>query len=121
MKYRKLDINGDYSFGSGMKDYISESEAVAQAIKTKILLFYEEWWEDKGIGIPMFQSFVGQTNPETIKTSLADIIEKRIKDVPGINQVKNVEVEIDKTNRTIGFEIDVVTLEDNLVTVEVSL
>ena len=44
MKYRKLDNNGDYSFGSGFSDFVYDKNAIAQAIKTKILLFYGEWW-----------------------------------------------------------------------------
>lgn len=43
MKYRKLDNTGDYSFGSGLTDFVENKEAIAQAIKTKILLFYGEW------------------------------------------------------------------------------
>ena len=53
MKYRKLDENGDYSFGNNSLDFISDADAIAQAIKTKILLFYGEWWENTAIGIPM--------------------------------------------------------------------
>ena len=54
MKYRKQLANGDYSFGNNIQDFYTGQEAIAQAIKTKILLFYGEWWEDISQGIPMF-------------------------------------------------------------------
>lgn len=121
MKNRKFTADGDYSFGAGMNDYVSADKAVAQAVKSKILLFYGEWWEDVGQGIPMFQNFLGQTNPETIKNSLADILRKRALEVEGVKSVKNVEVNINKYTRTMDFIIDVITTNDTTISVEVSL
>ena len=101
MKYRKLTSTGDYSFGSGGNDYADGNEAVAQAIKTKLLLFYGEWWENLGEGIPMFQSVLGQTNPETIKSSLSMLVEQRIVEIQEVDSVKNIEIDYDRKNRTI--------------------
>ena len=67
MKYRKLDNNGDYSFGSGFSDFVYDKNAIAQAIKTKILLFYGEWWEQIDDGIPMFQSILGAYDTESVE------------------------------------------------------
>ena len=120
MKYRKLDQNGDYTFGAGSYDYVSDDEAIGQAIKTKILLFYGEWWEDLGLGIPMFQSFIGQVNPETIRVSLSNVIEQRIENIQGVVSVSNVDVVINKMKRTMELIIDVVTSNKTSVTVEVS-
>ena len=85
LKYRRLTSTGDYSFGSGGNNYASGNEAVAQAIKTKLLLFYGEWWENLGEGIPMFQSVLGQTNPETIKSSLSMLVEQRIMEIEEVD------------------------------------
>ena len=54
MKYRKLTSTGDYSFGNNMNDFVEGSEAIAQAIKTRVLLFYREWWESV-LWIPSFR------------------------------------------------------------------
>ena len=120
MKYRKLTSTGDYSFGSGGNDYADGNEAVAQAIKTKLLLFYGEWWENLGEGIPMFQSVLGQTNPETIKSSLSRLVEQRIMEVKEVDSVKNTEIDYDRKNRTISMEVDVATTSGEIVNVEVS-
>ena len=120
MKYRKLDQNGDYTFGAGSYDYISDDEAIGQAIKTKILLFYGEWWENLGEGIPMFQSVLGQTNPDTIKSSLSMLVEQRIMKIQEVDSVKNIEIDYDRKNRTISMEVDVATTSGEIVNVEVS-
>ena len=120
MKYRKLTSTGDYSFGSGGNDYADGNEAVAEAIKTKLLLFYGEWWENLGEGIPMFQSVLGQTNPDTIKSSLSMLVEQRIVEIQEVDSVKNIEIEYDRMNRTISMEVDVATTNGEIVNVEVS-
>ena len=120
MKYRRITSYGDYSFGSGSKNYVEGNEAVAQAIRTKLLLFYGEWWENLGEGIPMFQSVLGQTNPETIKSSLSMLVEQRIMEIQEVKSVKNIEIDYDKRNRTISMEVDVVTTSGEIVNVEVS-
>ena len=120
MKYRRITSSGDYSFGSGSKNYVDGNEAVAQAIRTKLLLFYGEWWENLGEGIPMFQSVLGQTNPETIKSSLSMLVEERIVEIQEVDSVKNIEIDYDRKNRTISMEVDVTTTSGEIVNVEVS-
>lgn len=66
MRYRKLTTDGthDMCFGRGVSDYLQDStnnpDAIAQAIKTRLLLFYGEWWEDITDGLPMWQKILGQ-------------------------------------------------------------
>lgn len=117
MRYRALDKNGDYSFGNNSQDYLSGVDAIAQAIKTKILLFYGEWWENIGIGIPMFQSIIGQANPEMLKTSVSLLIEQRILEIEEVVSVENTVVTIE--GRKLSFEVTVNT-RDEQITVEVA-
>lgn len=48
MIYRRLSKDWDYTFGNGTSNYIKGAEAVAQAIKSRLLLLYGEWWEEPG-------------------------------------------------------------------------
>ena len=107
MKYRRLDSNGDYVFGNNELDYISGKEAIAQAIQTKIKLYYQEWWENISIGIPMFQSIVGKVANQNLKMTASLLLIDRIKEVEGVISVKNIQVMVD--NRVISFEIEVET------------
>lgn len=119
MKYRKLTNDGDYSFGGNSSDYVQGADAIGYAVRTKLLLFYQEWWEDLGQGIPMFQSILGQVNPELIRNSLTKLVEERILEVEGTNSVQNLEINIDKTKRTISMSCTVETESEETVEVEV--
>ena len=47
MRYRKLDADGDYQFGHAQNDFWHDRvEGVGQAIKTRLLLFFDEWFLD---------------------------------------------------------------------------
>jgi hypothetical protein len=87
MKYRILDENDDYSFGRGQQNLTYGSYAVAQAIKTRLLLLKNEWWEDIEDGLPLFQEILGKT---ATKQNIVDsLIKERIlgtKDVTSIDE-----------------------------------
>lgn len=117
MKCRALDENGDYLFGNNDQDYIAGVDAIAQTIRTKVLLFYGEWWENIGIGIPMFQSIIGQMNPEALQTSASLLLTQRIMEVEGVVSVDDVEIV--RSGRTLNFRIKVNT-EAGEATVEVA-
>lgn len=87
MKYRKLTTDGDYSFGTNENDFLTDTDALIQAIQTRLLLFYQEWWEDPNSGIPMFQNIIGQVNSSNITLALKSLVTKRIKE---FRQVSNV-------------------------------
>lgn len=103
MKYRKFSNEYDYSFGNNEQDYISDIDAAALAIKSKILLFYGEWWEDLSIGIPMFESIVGQMNTQNLRIAVQNLIQKRILEIPQIRSIKEFDIEI--KNRSLFVHI----------------
>ena len=119
MRCRKL-VDNDYSFGNNKLDYIDGAESIAQQIKTKILLFYGEWWENIGIGIPMFQSIIGQVNNENAKQSASLLIEKRIREVEGVTAPSDLKIEIDFLTRNLSFSA-VVETSEGTATVEVNI
>ncbi len=117
MKYRKQDKNGDYVFGHNKNDYVSGNLAVGYAIKSKILLFYGEWWEDIGIGIPLFQSILGQVRSESVKNSAQMLLIDRIKEISEVGAVNKVEISF--IERTMKVEISVTTTNNEVTEVEV--
>lgn len=120
MKYRKLDKNGDYSFGNNKFDYASYPNSVALAIRGKLLLFYGEWWEDIGIGIPMFQSFLGQVNRPSLIGGLQRLLEKRVMEVPGVKSVSEIIVK-ENNKRTYNISIKCILLDEQEISVEVDV
>lgn len=89
MQYRRLDENGDYSFGRGSQDFNSGTLAVAQAIKTRLLLLRGEWWEDTEEGLPLFQNILSQSgSPENLQ-SVDLLIKDRISSTSGVKSILN--------------------------------
>lgn len=119
MKYRKLDENGDYVFGNNSHDYIEKDEAIAQAIKTKLYLFYGEWWEDISLGLPMFQSILGQVSNNNLRQTVILLCAEQINLVEGVTSVDSISVDI--SARKLGLTIDVTTENGTTVNLEVEL
>lgn len=119
MKYRRLDENGDYSFGNNSLDYIENDEAVIQAIKTKLYLFYGEWWEDLSLGLPMFQSILGQVSNENLRRTVILLSAEQIQSVEGVSSVDSIVVGI--SARKLTLDIDVTTEYGTSVNTEVEL
>lgn len=119
MKYRKLDENGDYVFGNNSYDYIEKDEAIAQAIKTKLYLFYGEWWEDISLGLPMFQSILGQVSNNNLRQTVILLCAEQINLVEGVASVDSISVDI--SARKLGLTIDVTTENGTTINLEVEL
>lgn len=119
MKYRKLDENGDYAFGNNSYDYIEKDEAIAQAIKTKLYLFYGEWWEDISLGLPMFQSILGQVSNNNLRQTVILLCAEQINLVEGVTSVDSISVDI--SARKLGLTIDVTTENGTTINLEVEL
>lgn len=108
MRYRILDVNGDYSFGKGQQNFTYGRFAVAQAIKTSLALLKGEWWEDTSAGLPLFQSMLGQPGT-TDNIALADLsIKKVINGVTGVTGIQDFTSNY--TNRIYTFACSVSTL-----------
>lgn len=119
MKYRKLDKDGDYVFGNNSSDYIEKDDAIAQAIKTKLYLFYGEWWEDISIGLPMFQSILGQVSNSNLRQTVILLCAEQINKVAGVTNVDSISVDI--SARKLSLTIDATTENGTTVTLEVDL
>ena len=104
MKYRKLTADGDYSFGNNDNDFLTDTAALIQAIQTRLLLFYQEWWEDPNSGIPMFQNIIGQVNSSNITIALKSLVTKRIKEFRQVSTVSFNDIKI--LNRRLIADIE---------------
>lgn len=120
MRYRKQEeYTNDYTFGYGVGNFYGGNTAVAQAIKTKILLFYGEWWENLGLGVPMFQSIIGQTNKNNVNIAAQSLLRKRILEVEEVTSIVSLTATIE--NRNFSCEVVCKTDNEEIVTVEVKI
>ena len=111
MRYRRIDENGDYTFGNGQYDFLVDIEAVPQAIKTKIRLLRGEWWEDLSEGLPFYQEIAGQfIKSEEEKDIVTRLYCNRITDVIQVNSFLSVNSEFDNENRKYSLTADIDTI-----------
>ena len=105
IKYRS-QINGDYSFGNNAQSFLSGEMAVAQAVKTRLLLLEGEWWEDQSNGLPLFQSILGQPGtPEKLK-SIDLILQERIATTPGVISIKDFTGTYENRQYTVNCTVE---------------
>ena len=70
---------------------ISGIEAVAQAIKQRLLLLYAEWWEDLKDGLPLWEQILGTSGSEENRQAVDIIIRDRISGTRGVQSVTSFE------------------------------
>ena len=106
--YRRLDANGDPLMGRGQASFATDLEAVAQAIRTRLLLFSGEWWENRNAGTPVFESMLGATNPQRPEV-IALLLKQRILSTPYVTGVTHIETTADAVARVFRFSCRVET------------
>ncbi|MDD9238256.1 hypothetical protein PVM11_04950 [Enterobacter roggenkampii] len=107
MRYRREDADGDYTFGRGDDTWLINSpEAVAQAIKTRFLLWYGQWFIDTTAGTPWIQSVLGKQKPEIYNMA----IRQRILDTQGVDSISEFNTTVDSATRRVIFTATVNTI-----------
>jgi len=107
MRYRREDDDGDYTFGQGDDTWlINSAEAVAQAVKTRFLLWYGQWFLDTTAGTPWIQSVLGKQKPETYNLA----IRQRILETQGVNSIQSFNTDVNTTTRRVTFTATIDTI-----------
>lgn len=102
MRYRKLDANGDYTFGQGDGAFLVESpEAVAQAAQTRLGLWAGEWFLDTTEGTPYATEILGAGTQETYDIA----IKERIINTPGVVSIDAYASVLDGRALSVGVSI----------------
>lgn len=126
MIYRRLTNDGDYVFGQGKAQFLSGSEAVAQALITHLKLLLGEWWENVDNGLPLWQSILGQPGSEDNLQSIDNIIKDRILSTaqdgnPLVSSIDDYAREYNPSTRSYYFEARVTTIYSESVTIKEQL
>lgn len=119
MKYRKLSEDGDYTFGQGNANFLTGSDAILQAIKTKILLLKGEYWEDVNDGTPLFDDILKKRSDDAARNAIDIVVKNRIMEVEGVTSVSNFISKIE--DRRYIATIDVQTIYSDLTNVSIEL
>jgi hypothetical protein len=87
MRYRRLSETGDYTFGGSAADFLTGSEAVGQACKTRVEFQLGTWWRDLEDGTPWYQEILGQRGSEKHIDAVNSILFGRIKGTRDVDQI----------------------------------
>lgn len=106
MRYRGLDpVTGDMQFGLGVGPWLVNSpEAVAQAVRTRLLLIRGEWFLDKTEGTPWTTEILG------VRTAgLYDkAIRSAILDTDGVSEITAYASQL--VNRGLNVQATITTI-----------
>lgn len=86
IRYRALDTNGDMTFGRGNLNFlIDSSDAVAQAIQTRLRLWTGEWFLDSTVGTPWMTQIIGRNTTKLYDRAIKD----RVLGTRGVSQISD--------------------------------
>jgi hypothetical protein len=96
MRYRALDVNNDYTFGGGQTKFLVDTpEAVAQAVRTRLLLVQGEWFLDKTEGVPYATQILGAGTQATRDVAIQNAILK----TEGVKAITSYSSSVDPNTR----------------------
>lgn len=111
MRYRKLDENGDYTFGTGFDFYRDVPEAVAQAVRTRLDLWLGEWFLDTSDGTPWITGVLGKYTLRNYDM----IVRSRILDTEGVKELLSYESQYDGSQRKVSIQAVIETKYGQIV------
>ena len=96
MLVRRLDEGHDMTFGQGFANYAQDDEATAQAVKTRLLLLFNEWFLDTDAGVPHLQQIM--VKPSNLPLAEA-IIKRTIIETEGVAEIRSFRMLFDGETR----------------------
>lgn len=106
MRYRKLDENGDYTFGTRNDFHVDSPEAVAQAVKTRLALWKGEWFLDTSDGTPWNEQVLGVRSRGK---NYDATIRQRILRTPGVSEISDYSSSFDGDSRKLTVSTTITT------------
>jgi len=101
VRYRRLGTNNEPAMGRSNQDFLTDADAVGQAVITRLKLFRGEWWENIYEGLPMWQSLLGVVGVR--KDVIDRIIQESIRQTPGVFSIENMSSVFNSQERTYQF------------------
>lgn len=108
MKYRRL-VGGDYTFGGGLNDFLSDVDAVGQAVATRLKLLLGEWWEDTSDGLPLWEGIMSSSGSQGHRQYIDALIRDRILSTPHVDSIDQMESLWDADGRGLQFAAKITT------------
>ena len=95
MRVRRIDKDGDWTFGRGRNSYAAMGESVAQRVKTRLQSFLGDWFLDLDHGLPWFARF---EKPADLALIEADV-KRCILETQGVASLTAFSIDLDPDTR----------------------
>jgi hypothetical protein len=106
---RNLGPNNDPLNGDGVSNFLTDLDAVAQIIYTRLRLFRGEWWENPSLGTPWFQSLLGQPGSANSLVAMSTILVNEVLTVPFVLSAKMTAISYNPNGNGVSFIMQVST------------
>lgn len=118
MRYRKLDIDGDYVFGRGAGNfYVDEPLAVGQAIKTRLGLNLGEWFLNTSLGVPYDTQILGMGVLGRYDFAIQNVVNNTI----GVKRIVSYNSSVNRVTRKARVNLTVDTIYGTKLTGVINL
>lgn len=107
MRYRALDTNFDSTFCSGQTRFlVNTPDAVAQAVRTRLLLLQGEWFLDVTEGTPYATQILGAGTQATRDVA----VQNRILGTQGVSAITAYSSSVDPKTRRFSVSATIDTI-----------
>jgi hypothetical protein len=90
IQYLQLDAQNDPIFDPNAN--LTDAAAVRQAILTRLRLWLGKWWEDANLGLPVFQSMLGQLGSAQGLAAMTLAVQQNIEGGPYVTSAGDLSV-----------------------------
>jgi hypothetical protein len=107
MRYRMLDADGDYVFGSGqLAFWVDRPEGVAQAVLTRLQLWQGQWFADLTQGTPWGSEVLGERTQGTRDL----VVQSTVLETPGVSDIAAYFSVVDPQRRSFAVALTIDTV-----------
>lgn len=104
MKFRNIDENNDWTFGSGINNYAQNSDAVRLLVKTRL----KEWLNDCFFNLTAGVDYVNRLGSKNQESLLEEDLRNIILQTEGVGKLKSFSFEVN--NREFSAQYDIITI-----------
>lgn len=96
-----LDTDGDIKIDPKLGlVFVSGSDAIAQGVRFRLLLFFSEWFLNQDIGVPYFEELIGDASKEAgVEDRARAAFAAAILSTPGVLEILQLNVKTDPQTR----------------------
>ncbi|HEY4292047.1 hypothetical protein [Luteibacter sp.] len=115
MRVRRIDENGDWTFGAGRASYADRTESVAQRVLTRLRSLEGDWFLDLTHGLPWFDLMERPTDLARVERA----VKAQILQTDGVSKITAFAMAADSATRRLTITttiIDIYGVESTIST-----